>query len=56
MSKPDKPKSNQEPSLAIPIVVAIAIHNIPEGIAVSVPIYYATGDRKRAKKKALFHG
>lgn len=36
------------PSLAIPIVVAIAIHNIPEGIAVSVPIYYATGSRKKA--------
>lgn len=40
-----------EPELAIPIVVAIAIHNIPEGIAVSVPIYTATGDRK----KALFY-
>lgn len=38
----------QEPSLAIPIVVAIAIHNIPEGIAVSVPIYYATQDKKKA--------
>lgn len=38
----------QEPSIAIPIVVAIAIHNIPEGLAVSVPIYYATGSRKKA--------
>lgn len=38
----------QEPSVAIPIVFAIAIHNIPEGIAVSVPIYYATGSRKKA--------
>ncbi|MCK4880543.1 MAG: ZIP family metal transporter, partial [Bacteroidales bacterium] len=28
--------------------VAIAIHNIPEGIAVSVPIYYATGNKKKA--------
>ena len=35
-------------SIAIPIALAISIHNIPEGIAVSVPIYYATGDRKRA--------
>jgi len=35
-------------SLGIPIAVAIAIHNIPEGIAVSVPIYYATGNRKKA--------
>lgn len=38
----------QAPALAIPIVVAIAIHNIPEGISVSVPIYYATGDKKKA--------
>ena len=37
-----------DPSIAIPIAVAIAIHNIPEGIAVSIPIYYATGDRKKA--------
>lgn len=40
--------SLQEPALAIPIVVAISIHNIPEGIAVSVPIYYATGSKKKA--------
>jgi ZIP family zinc transporter len=30
------------------IAIAIAIHNIPEGIAVSVPIFYATGSRKKA--------
>ena len=40
--------SLQEPKIAIPIAVAIAIHNIPEGISVSVPIYYATGDKKKA--------
>jgi ZIP family zinc transporter len=34
--------------VAIPITVAIAIHNIPEGIAVAVPIYYASGSRKKA--------
>ncbi len=38
----------QEPSIAIPIAIAIAIHNIPEGISVSVPIYYATGSKKKA--------
>lgn len=37
-----------EPALGIAIAVAIAIHNIPEGIAVSMPIYYATGSRKKA--------
>lgn len=38
----------QKPTLAVSIAVAIAIHNIPEGIAVSAPIYYATGSRRRA--------
>lgn len=38
----------QEPKIAVPIVVAIAIHNIPEGIAVSVPIYQATGSKRKA--------
>jgi len=37
-----------DPTLGISIAVAIAIHNIPEGIAVSVPIFYATGSRKKA--------
>lgn len=36
------------PGLAVSIALAVAIHNIPEGIAVSVPIYYATGSRKKA--------
>jgi zinc transporter, ZIP family len=34
--------------VGIPIALAIAIHNIPEGMAVSVPIYYATGKRRKA--------
>ena len=34
--------------LGISIAIAIAIHNIPEGIAVSVPVYFATGSRKKA--------
>ena len=37
-----------DPALGIAIAVAIAIHNIPEGISVSVPIYFATGSRKKA--------
>jgi ZIP family zinc transporter len=40
-----------DPALGVGIAVAIAIHNIPEGIAVSVPLYYATG----SKKKAFFY-
>lgn len=38
----------QDHTLGVAIAVAIAIHNIPEGIAVSVPIYYATGSRRKA--------
>ncbi len=34
--------------LGLFIAVAIAIHNIPEGIAVSVPIFYATGNKNKA--------
>lgn len=34
--------------VALPIVIAISLHNIPEGMSVSVPIYYATGSRKKA--------
>jgi zinc transporter, ZIP family len=37
-----------DPAVGVAIAVAVAIHNIPEGIAVSVPIYYATGSRRKA--------
>lgn len=42
--------------LALPIVAAIAIHNIPEGVAVSMPIYHATGNRKKAFTMAALSG
>lgn len=45
-----------DPNLGVAIAVAIAIHNIPEGIAVSVPIYYATGDKKKAFKYSFLSG
>ncbi len=38
----------ENPTVGITIAFAIAIHNIPEGIAVSVPIYFATKNRKKA--------
>jgi ZIP family zinc transporter len=43
-------------SFGIMIAVAIAIHNIPEGIAVSVPIYYATGNRRQAFTYSFLSG
>ncbi|MDF2510779.1 MAG: zupT [Herbinix sp.] len=45
-----------DPKLGIPIAVAIAIHNIPEGIAVAVPVFYATGSRKKAFKLSFLSG
>ncbi len=38
----------EDPTLGVALATAIAIHNIPEGIAVAIPIYYATGSRKKA--------
>lgn len=38
----------ETPQVGVAIAIAIAIHNIPEGIAVSVPVFYATGSRKKA--------
>lgn len=46
----------QEPKLGLPIAAAVAIHNIPEGIAVSVPIYYATGSRRKAFLHSFLSG
>jgi ZIP family zinc transporter len=46
----------RDPSLGISIAIAIAIHNIPEGIAVSIPVYYATGSRKKAFLYSFFSG
>lgn len=37
-----------EPNIGLSIALAVAIHNIPEGIAISIPIYYATLNRKKA--------
>jgi len=45
-----------DPTLGVSIAVAIAIHNVPEGIAVSVPIFYATGDRKKAFMYSFLSG
>ena len=43
-------------AFAIIIAIAIALHNIPEGIAVSVPIFYATGSRRRAFTYSFLSG
>jgi len=43
-------------TLGVTIALAIAIHNIPEGMAVSLPIYHATGERKKAFWYATLSG
>ncbi len=37
-----------DPSIGAVLAIAIGIHNIPEGFCVALPIYYATGNRKKA--------
>jgi len=46
----------RDPALGTAVAVAVAIHNIPEGIAVSVPVYFATGDRRRAFRLSFLSG
>ena len=46
----------EDPALGISIAIAIAIHNVPEGIAVSVPIYHATGSRRKALRLSFLSG
>ncbi len=43
-------------TVGISIALAVAIHNIPEGIAVSVPVYYATGSRRKALTWSVLSG
>lgn len=43
-------------TMGVSIALAIAIHNIPEGIAVSIPIYQATGSKRKAFLYSLLSG
>ncbi|MBN2451769.1 MAG: zinc transporter ZupT [Lentisphaeria bacterium] len=46
----------EDPKVGAAIAVAIALHNIPEGVSVSVPIFYATGNRRKAFLLSLLSG
>lgn len=48
--------SMNDPARGVSVAIAIAIHNIPEGIAVAVPIFYATGSRRKAVTHAFLSG
>lgn len=43
-------------NVAVPVVIAIAIHNIPAGIAIAAPIYNVTGSRLKALKYSFISG
>lgn len=43
-------------TLALPIAAAVIIHNIPLSIAISVPIYYSSGSKKKAFVYSLLVG
>jgi len=45
-----------DPKVGAVLAVAIGIHNIPEGLCVSLPIYYATGNRWKGFLWALLSG
>lgn len=43
-------------SLGLMVTIAVVIHNIPIGIAIAMPIFLATGSRRRAFFAALLSG
>ena len=48
---PDKPSISSDKKLykvGFISMIAIILHNIPEGISISVPIYYSTNNKKKA--------
>lgn len=44
------------PGIGAPLAAAIAIHNIPEGIAIAVPVYFATRNKWYAVGASLISG
>ena len=48
--------SLEDPEVGTRLAVAIGLHNLPEGLAVALPVFYATGSRGRAFLAALASG
>ncbi|GBG75147.1 hypothetical protein CBR_g19660 [Chara braunii] len=48
--------SLKDVKLGASMCIAIALHNIPEGICVSMPVFYATGSKKKAFFWAFLSG
>ena len=45
-----------DPAVGAVLAIAIGIHNVPEGLCVALPIYYATGNRRKAFMWACLSG
>ena len=43
-------------ALGLRMALAVALHNLPEGLAVALPLYYATGSRRQAVGAAFASG
>ena len=48
--------SSQDTFLGIKLCIAIMLHNIPEGIAIAVPIYYGSKSKIKAIMMTLISG
>ncbi|CAK9112647.1 unnamed protein product [Durusdinium trenchii] len=48
--------SLQSERLGVVVMAAIAVHNIPEGIAIAMPVLEATNDRRKAMLMATLSG
>lgn len=46
----------KSPALGASVALAVALHNIPEGIAVALPVFHATGSRRKAFGYSVFSG
>jgi len=46
----------QDTGLGASLGIAISVHNIPEGLCVAMPIYYATGSKRKAFMWSLLSG
>jgi ZIP family zinc transporter len=48
--------AHKSSSIGLSLALAIALHNIPEGVAVALPVYFATGSRMKGFNTAAVSG